>query len=137
MQLAFFTTRRRSQRRTPKCFRSVTVVKVGGDLGKARLKGAIAPDEILSPAGSGFLESDPPEGFSVRNFQIQASKLASLSDIIVYGEDGVHRAVVMELAERIAVAQKDWRKRVDNGFESPIFNTFVLSSEYPNYLLKC
>lgn len=136
MQLAFFTTRRRSQRRTPNCFRSITVVKVGGDLGTARLKGAIAPDEILSLTGCGFVEPDPPEGFSVRNFQIQAQKLASLSDIIVYGEDGVHRAVVMELAHRIAMAQKDWRKRFDNGFESPIFNTFVLSSKYRPFMLK-
>ncbi|KAK2766930.1 tyrosine/serine/threonine protein phosphatase pps1 [Arachnomyces sp. PD_36] len=130
MQLAFFVTRRRSQRRTPKCFRAITIVKVGGDLGTARLKGAIAPEEILSPTGSGFLEPDPPEGFSVRNFQIQASKLASLSDIIVYGEDGAHPEDVMELAENIAMAQKDWRKRFDNGFESPIFNTFVLSSSF-------
>lgn len=131
MQLAFFTTRRRSQRRTPRCFRSITIVKVGGDLGTARLKGAIAPDEVLDPSGNGFIEPDPPEGFSVRNFQIQAAKLASLSDIIVYGEDGANRAVVMELAERIATAQKDWRKRLDNGFETPIFNTFVLSSKSP------
>jgi dual specificity MAP kinase phosphatase len=134
MQLAFFLTRRRSLRRTPKCFRSITIVKVGGDLGKARLKGAIAPEEFLTP--SGFLEPDPPEGFSVRNFQIQASKLAALSDIIVYGEDGVNNEDLMELAETIAMAQKDWRKRFDNGFESPIFNTFVLSSKNPLFLLS-
>lgn len=111
-------------------------MKVGGNLGRSRLKGAIAPEEFLSPTGSGFIEPDPQEGFSVRNFQIQAPKLASLSDIIVYGEDGANQEDVMELAETIAMAQKDWRKRFDNGFESPIFNTFVLSSEFLFLLLS-
>ena len=129
MQLAFFLTRRRSLRRTPRGFRTITVVKVGGDLSTARLKGAIAPIEILSATGSGFLEPDPPQGFSVRNFQIQTSKLASLSDIVVYGEDGADQEDVLDLAETISLAQKDWRKRFDTGLESPIFNTFVLSSE--------
>ncbi|RMY68377.1 hypothetical protein D0862_14989 [Hortaea werneckii] len=82
LQLAFFTARKKSLRRTPKCIRGLTIVKAGGDLSHSRLKGAIAPDEILYPLKPGrdrksgdeaadFLDVDPKDGFSVRNFHIQ------------------------------------------------------------------
>ena len=96
LQLAFFTARRRSLRRTPKCIRGLTIVKAGGDLLHSKLKGAIAPDEILRPwqiakdktgEDCDFLDIDPRDGFSVRNFQIQACKMATVSDIVVYGDE--------------------------------------------------
>ena len=135
MQLAFFAARRRTQRNAPKCFRGITIVKAGGDLSKARLKGAISPEEILDlnkGNDSEFLEVDPRDGFSVRNFQIQTSKMAMLSDIVVYGgTDADEEAeAVHSLAKRIAIAQNTWREkcRHDEDGDTPTYNTFVLSS---------
>lgn len=134
IQLAFFVPRRRTLRRSPKCLRSICVVKFGGDLAKARIKGAVAPDEIL--AKSAFIDPDPPEGFSVRNFQIQASKIGALSDIVVYGEDGVKSTDILSLALEISTAQNEWRKRFDPGQETPLFNTFVLSGLFLRQHIK-
>ena len=136
MQLAFFAARRKPQRDAPKCFRGITIVKAGGDLTKARLKGAIAPDEVLNLSrfnNATFLEVDPREGFSVRNFQIQATKMALVSDIVVYRDSSATEEEVYCLAKDFANAQRTWRLRkrcVDDG-DSPIYNTFLLSSMNP------
>jgi dual specificity MAP kinase phosphatase len=127
LQVGFFTNRRRSLRRTPKCWRGLTIVKVGGDLSTSRLKGAITPDAILAPSGLEFLPADPREGFSVRNFQIQTAKVAPLSDIVVYGEDGVTAKQLLEVASRIATAQHHWRLKHDHEHTLPSYNTFVVS----------
>ncbi|KAK2799799.1 tyrosine/serine/threonine protein phosphatase pps1 [Onygenales sp. PD_10] len=136
IQLGFFVPRRRSLRRMPRCLRSIAVVKAGGDLSKSRIKGAIAPQEILAQTGSSFLDADPPEGFSVRNFQIQTAKLAPLSDIIVYGDDDATETDVFEVTDGIAKAQREWRRRFDPGQETPLFNTFVLDSTFREVEVK-
>ncbi|KAK2746353.1 tyrosine/serine/threonine protein phosphatase pps1 [Myotisia sp. PD_48] len=128
LQLSFFLPRRRFLRRIPKCLRCTTVVKVGGDLSKAKIKGAVSPDEILM--GSRFIDIDPPEGFSVRNFHIQTAKLAQISDIVVYGDDDVSPHTTLAVAIRISLAQEEWRKRYDSEQESRLFNTFVLSTPF-------
>lgn len=134
IQLAFFVNRKRSLRRPPKCLRGLTIVKAGGDLTTSRLKGAVSPGEVLAPSGTEFPLADPPEGFSVRNFQIQTAKLSSLSDIVVYGEDGIDEMELIALAERFAIAQQDWRLKYDPGQETPLFNTFILSSKFSSNL---
>ncbi len=130
-QLAFFGARRRSARKAPKTLRGITIVKAGGDLNRARLKGAVAPSELLceGPFPCAFLDVDPAEGFSVRNFQIQAAKMATISDIIVYGDDSVSPADLHLLARRFASAQKI-RKAQEGPAERgpPLYHTFVLSS---------
>lgn len=103
------------------------MVKMGGDLTKARLKGAVSLDEVLSPSLSEFLVADPREGFSVRNFQIQAAKLAPLSDIVIYGEDGLNHVDILDTAARVASAQHDWLMRNYPEQKKPHFNTFILS----------
>ncbi|KAL9631942.1 MAG: hypothetical protein Q9164_005615 [Protoblastenia rupestris] len=135
MQLAFFTARRKPRRNAPKCLRGITIVKVGGDLTKARLKGAISPQEVLDLTkrdNAEFLEVDPQEGFSVRNFQIQAAKMAMVSDVVVYGDVSVNDEDVLDLAKKIATAQGTWR--VKNRFvddeDAPNYDTFVLSSSF-------
>ncbi|EAS27968.1 pps1 dual specificty phosphatase [Coccidioides immitis RS] len=128
IQLAFFVPRRRTLRRIPKCLRSIVIVKVGGELASSRVKGAVAPGEIIN--GSTFPDPDPPVGFSVRNFQIQTAKLAPISDIILYGEDGVRPAQVLSLAKEISSAQEAWRHRFDPGEELRLVNTFVLSTPF-------
>ncbi|KAL1955157.1 hypothetical protein VTO42DRAFT_8972 [Malbranchea cinnamomea] len=128
IQLAFFLPRRKTLRRAPKCLQGITVVKYGGDLTKSRIKGAVAPDEILDK--STFIDADPTEGFSVRSFHIQTAKMAPLSDIVVYGEDGVKQEDVLSLAREIATAQKEWRKRFGEGQETQLFNTFTLADSF-------
>lgn len=139
LQLAFFTARKKALRRTPKCIRGLTIVKAGGDLSHSKLKGAIAPEEILRPLvakakgheGCEFLDIDPRDGFSVRNFQIQACKMATVSDIVVYGDLKTSREEVRQLAARIARAQAAWLTRAEVfGAAGRLFNTFVLEGEH-------
>jgi dual specificity MAP kinase phosphatase len=133
IQQAFFMARKRALRRTPPCLRGITVVKADGDLNVSRLKGAISPEEFLqlgSPV-SEFIEADPKEGFSVRNFQIQAAKSAMTSDIIVYGNDDV---AVRKLGWDIAAAQQRWRDRHDAmRHHLPRYSTFICTSPFAEF----
>lgn len=138
LQLTFFTARKKALRRTPKCLRGMTIVKAGGDLSHSRLKGALAPEEILVPATRNgraeepaqFVEGDPKEGFSVRNFQIQACKMATVSDVVVYRDGQTSRLEVERLARRISMAQAAWQKQDESfAFGDRLFNTFILSGE--------
>ena len=109
------------------------MVKAGGDLGCSRLKGALAPDEFLLQTSTGavFRDLDPKEGFSVRNFQIQAAKSAALSDILVYGTDEVE---VQGLAREVAAAQRAWREsHEEKGLELPQYNTFACTSPFSEF----
>jgi len=130
IQLAFFSGRRRSVRKVPRCLRGITVVKTGGNLNTSKLKGAIAPDELLDSSSDepAFLECDPKDGFSVRNFQIQACKLAMVSDIIVYGDQKTNPNDTIALAQKISKAQRQYETR--NGFPNCLFNTFMLSDSF-------
>lgn len=133
VQLAFFIARRKAMRNTPRCFRGITIVKTGGDLLKSKLKGALDAEELLDSCAEEngtFLEIDPKDGFSVRNFHIQAAKMARLSDIVVYGDDDTTIHDVRLLAKRIANAQRTWAAQVSSKERDiPKFNTFVVSSE--------
>lgn len=134
VQLAFFIARRKASRATPECLRSITVVKAGGDLRRSILKGSLSPEEVLSSeAGkeSAFLDIEPRNGFSVRNFHIQAAKLARVSDIVVYGNDGDTDPRVRTLARRIALAQRGWAaQNATRQRDAPKFYTFVVSSKW-------
>lgn len=131
--MAFFFARRKSLRNAPRCFRGIAIVKVG-DFTKSRLKGALDLEELLSPQvgeGSAFLDIDPRDGFSVRNFHIQAVKMARLSDIVVYGDDETTPEDTLSVAKRIAIAQRDWLEKCPSmERDAPTFNTFVISSKY-------
>jgi dual specificity MAP kinase phosphatase len=137
IQLAFFSSRRRSVRKTPRCLRSITLVKTGGNLNTSKLKGAVAPGEILDTDAKdipSFIECDPRDGFSVRNFQIQACKLAMVSDIIVYGDHKTLPSETVALAQKISKAQRQYEAR--NGFPRCLFNTFMLSGTSSRYTLR-
>lgn len=133
-QLAFFIGRRKASKETPKCLRGITVVKANGDLTRAKLKGALGSEELLRVEDGKdpvFVESDPQLGFTVRNFHIQAAKMARLSDIVVYGTEGPEDPQVRLIAERFATAQQAWAEQ--NTWkepQAPKFNTFVISSEW-------
>ncbi|KAI0537042.1 hypothetical protein GGR58DRAFT_363742 [Xylaria digitata] len=125
MQQAFFIARKKKAlRKTPCCLRGLTVVKADGNLCESRLKGAISPQEFMRPSVDGeFIEMDPREGFSVRNFHIQAAKTAVTSDIIVYGDDA---QLVRNVGWKIASAQAKWReKHRTQGPKLPEYNTFI------------
>ena len=134
IQLAFFVARKKSLRRIPKCLRGITVIKAGGDLSRSRIKGAIAPDEILNLSdgnGRGFVDCDPREGFSVRNFHIQAAKMALVSDIVIYRDEDTDPRIIQSVAERTASVQRRWRKELENMGQCPeTFNTFVLTAAF-------
>lgn len=133
VQLAFFTARRKALRNTPRCFRGITIVKVG-DLTKSKLKGTVDVNELLSPPvgeNSTFLEIDPKDGFSVRNFHIQAAKMGRVSDVVLYGDEESTQSEIHSVARRIATAQRAWLEQSSpKERDGPMFNTFVVSSEY-------
>ncbi|EXJ94574.1 hypothetical protein A1O1_02970 [Capronia coronata CBS 617.96] len=137
IQLAFFVARKKSLRRIPKCFRGITIIKAGGDLTRSRIKGAVAPDEILNLSdsnGHGFLECDPREGFSVRNFHIQAAKMALVSDIVIYGDEDTDHRIIKSIAERTASVQRRWRKELENMGQCPeTYHTFVLTVPFEDF----
>ena len=131
VQLAFFIARRKALRKTPKCIRGITLIKAG-DLTSSRLKGSLAPEEIFpcASADATFLPVDPKEGFSVRNFQIQAAKLAMVSDMVIYGDEDTSQKALHKLATRCARAQRAYRESCDpSGQDALEFNTFVVSSK--------
>lgn len=90
-------------------------------------------EELLSPQigeGSAFLDIDPRDGFSVRNFHIQAVKMARVSDIVVYGDDDTTQEDTLSVAKRIAIAQRDWLEKCPSRErDAPSFNAFVVSSK--------
>lgn len=132
LQQAFFNARKRASRKTPSCLRLTTLVKADGDLTISRLKGAISPDELIhSGPNAEFIDADPRETFSVRNFQIQSVKVALTSDIIVYGEDAEE---ARRVAWDCATAQHTWRERhVSHEDHFPVYNTFVCVSPFSKF----
>jgi dual specificity MAP kinase phosphatase len=109
-------------------------VKAGGDLTRARLKGAVAPEEILSLCDSsekGFLDCDPKEGFSVRNFAIQTAKMAQVSDIVIYGEESTDQRIIKSVAERTSSVQRKWKKHLEALGQCPeTYHTYVLTDSF-------
>lgn len=132
IQQAFFVARRKALRKTPSCIRGLTVIKADGDLAVARLKGALAPREVLdSCSDPQFIDVDPKDGFSVRNFQIQATKSAMLSDIVVYGTDP---RLVYNLGWDVAAAQLRWREKHEaEGHPIPEYNTFICVDPFKTF----
>lgn len=134
IQMAFFVARKKSLRKVPKCLRGITIVKAGGDMTISRLKGAVAADEILSLSDDndrGFLDCDPKEGFSVRNFGIQTAKWAQVSDIVIYADDSTDQRLVKSIAERTAVVQRKWKKHLEASGQSPeTYHTFVCTTPF-------
>lgn len=78
-----------------------------------------------------FKEIDPREGFSVRNFQIQAPKIAMVADIVIYGDC---EADVRKQAWDVAAAQQAWRDMHERlGHDLPRYNTFICTSPFHEF----
>lgn len=69
-----------------------------------------------------FLFLDPPDGISLRNFQIQVAKWAILSDIIVYCPDEKEANTAIRIAKLISTAQQNLRNTHPH---LPEYHTFV------------
>lgn len=132
LQQSFFTSRNRALGNTPCCLRAIALVKADGDLTVSRLKGAISPNEFLHCSSTPeFQDVDPKDGFSVRNFQIQAAKSAMTSDVVVYGND---TQLSRKMAKDIAAAQQRWRNRHEaQGHPIPVYNTFLCTSPFSEF----
>ncbi|KAG5985121.1 hypothetical protein E4U55_001370 [Claviceps digitariae] len=132
VQQAFFLGRQRVTEKPPVCARGVLLVKADGDLSRARLKGAVSPGEFMqADPYPNFVEADPQEGFSVRNFHIQTAKAALISDVIIYGED---LAESKKVAWDIAAAQSRQRQSQFTQCKSVVkYNTFYCISPYSDF----
>jgi dual specificity MAP kinase phosphatase len=90
-----------------------------------RLVGAVNYTEILGRQREGhFVDPDPLRGICLRNFQIQTAKMALLSDIVVYSPRGGNNKEVLEVAEKIANAQRHFRLKYNT---TPVYNTFIVT----------
>jgi len=137
VQLTFFIARRKSVRATPKCLRGLTIVKVGEDTTQSKLRGALTEEEILLTQAQGsanFLEVDPRDGFSVRNFQIQATKMAMVSDIVLYRDKNTSEKRLRDLAKKISSAQRAYeQKRTVTEADVPSLHTFILNNDFKEF----
>jgi len=86
--------------------------------------------EEVNQEQSDFIDIDPKDGFGVRNFQIQACKVATVSDIVVYGDARTSREDVEALVCRISRAQAAWQRKMSAGESVRLFNTFVLTDDF-------
>lgn len=57
-----------------------------------------------------FINLDPVNGISLRNFQIQIAKWATVSDIVLYVSDESERANALEFGRLISLAQINFRE---------------------------
>ncbi|KAL3963718.1 hypothetical protein ACCO45_000722 [Purpureocillium lilacinum] len=95
-------------------------------------QGAIAADEFMRQRPCpDFIDPDPVDGFSVRNFQIQPAKVALTSDIVVYDDD---IAKARALAWDIAAARSRWRQiHASESKGLAEYNTFVCTSTLEDF----
>ncbi|RIA98714.1 hypothetical protein C1645_749074 [Glomus cerebriforme] len=111
--------------------RGVTVVQAEEQTSKCLLVGSVYPSDIFNPPilNDGdhschelrtFLKMNDSEGINLRNFKIQVAKYATLSDIVVYGENGLNDSV-LEIAKQAAWAQQALREENPNGIDYEVF----------------
>ncbi len=69
--------------------------------------------------------------FSVRNFHIQAAKIARVSDIVIYGDESTDQRIIKSVAERTSLVQRKWRKELEGSGQClDPFRTFVLTTPF-------
>lgn len=118
----------------------MTIVHVPAPFGcyrPGRLVGAVNYAEILGRAqrDGQFADMDPMKGICLRNFQIQTAKMALLSDIVVYSPRGGQNKEVMDIAERVAQAQRIIRLKYSTKQTGlPVYNTFIVNGAQHLYI---
>ncbi|KAF0530561.1 Dual specificity protein phosphatase PPS1 [Gigaspora margarita] len=123
--------------------RGVIVVQAE-EMARSQLVGSVLPTDILdygNPddpeddcSARGFLKIMDSEGINLRNFKIQVAKYATISDIIVYGENGLNENV-LNIAKQMAWAQKKFKEENSNILEYEVFVIIepfsIFEEEYP------
>jgi dual specificity MAP kinase phosphatase len=134
-QLCFFNAQCSATRVPPINigYRGLTVVHVPAPFGcyrPGRLLGAVNHTEILgrSQRDGHFVDPDPSKGICLRNFHIQTPKMALLSDVVVYSPRGGNNKEVLDVAEKIAQAQRLVRMKFSTSASgTPNYSTFVVT----------
>lgn len=80
-----------------------------------------------------FINLDPQTGISLRNFQIQIAKWATISDIALYVSDEAERANLLEFARLISQAQADFRAENPH---IPKYITCIVQDDIHEFLEK-
>ncbi|CAG8448545.1 14285_t:CDS:2 [Cetraspora pellucida] len=142
IQNSFFGLRLQEECPVPK-HRGVTVVQAEEML-RSQLVGSVMPTDILDYgdledldedySARSFLKIMDTEGINLRNFKIQVVKYATISDIIIYGENGLNENV-LNIAKQMAWAQQNFRKANPNILEYEVFVIIepfsLFEEEYP------
>ena len=89
------------------------------------------PEHSAIPFAARFLVLDPAEGISLRNFQIQVAKWATISDIAVYASNPKDHVRAASIARLISVAQRDFRNENTSMAE---FRTFLCKDSIEDFL---
>lgn len=77
-----------------------------------------------------FYQPAQSKGVNLRNFNIQAAKYATLSDIVIYCPAGFHEGV-LRLARWFREAQEaNWQERQDRGLGGLRYNVFIINDTF-------
>lgn len=135
----------------PKSTRGLLVVKVGKRNTRGTIIGTAFPDEILETRPDSdelsmeeiheeypfsqylpqFLNVDPISGISLRNFQIQIAKWATVSDIVLYVSDESERDNMLGFARLISKAQRSFHEAHP---ELPNYVTCIVEDDIQTFL---
>lgn len=115
---------------------NVNELPFGPEPRPSQLQSSFSPDELLLKSDNAFaVPTLPPSQINLRNFKLQAAKIASLSDIVVYSADGLASPELLATAERFLEAHKNTRKQraAENGLPEDEFiqyNVFVIVDRF-------
>lgn len=93
-----------------------------------------APSEDCYVQGPSFCQPQQSQGISLRNFKIQCSKYATISDIVIYCPAGLHEGA-LTLARWFREAQEAcYEDRCERGLACLRYNVFVVTGEFSSCL---
>lgn len=122
-------------------FFNVNALPFGPEPRPSQLLSSFTPDELLHPSADPPAFNVPklqPNQINLRNFKLQASKIASLSDIVIYAAEGLASSDLLPTAERFLDAQTHTRQQraaqcgVDES-DMIQYNVFVVSDRFETF----
>ncbi|KAI5301410.1 tyrosine/serine/threonine protein phosphatase pps1, partial [Ascosphaera atra] len=95
----------------PQGLRSILLVKAGKDYNRSKLKGSVAPEEIVEEDQNGckFRSIGETNEGRQRRFKAQLQKFARVSDIVVYADDDLRKIMKEIVALKINECQRIYR----------------------------
>lgn len=136
---------------TPNNTRGLVVVKVGQKTSRGTIIGTTYPDEILAEKPESdefsledvhtdsykdylpeFINIDPVSGISLRNFQIQIAKWATVSDVVLYVSEESECDNLIGFARLVSQAQISFR---DAHPGLPKFTTCIVEDNIQKFLI--